>query len=46
MFCCQLGQKVMVESRRSEILQTWTQALIAPFVQIRLVKVSQLPVRW
>ena len=28
-----------VESERSEILQTWTEPLIPPFVQIRLVKV-------
>ena len=34
----QLGQNVTVESRRSETLQTWTLALIPPFVQIRLVK--------
>ena len=35
----QLGDKLLVESERSELLQTWTQALIPPFVQIRLVKV-------
>ena len=35
----QLGDRLVVESERSELLQTWTQALIPPFVQIRLVKV-------
>ena len=34
----QLGQAMEVESERSELLQTWTEALIPPFVQIRLVE--------